>query len=46
MQELMPDYMHPSVKGYQLLADLMQNEIKRIMFDDDEENDVEEKKSE
>lgn len=46
MQELMPDYIHPSVKGYQLLANLMEKEVKRIMFDDDEDNDVEEKESE
>jgi lysophospholipase L1-like esterase len=45
MQELMTDFVHPSVKGYQLLADLMQNEVKRIILDDDEDNDVEEKQS-
>ncbi|GAX25402.1 hypothetical protein FisN_5Lh502 [Fistulifera solaris] len=45
MQELMTDFVHPSVKGYQLLADLIQNEVKRIILDDDEDNDVEEKQS-
>jgi len=41
ISELMPDFIHPSPKGYQLLAAAMNKEIQRIIYDLDEENDVE-----
>lgn len=46
VQELMPDFAHPSVKGYELLATSMAREIERIIYDEDEDNYETEKSGE
>jgi hypothetical protein len=38
LKELMPDYAHPSVKGYEILAKVMGKELNRIIYENDEEN--------
>lgn len=38
LKELMPDYKHPSVKGYEILARVIGEEVYRIVYEDDEEN--------
>jgi lysophospholipase L1-like esterase len=39
--ELMPDYKRISYQGYQVLGKAVHSELQRIIFDDDETNDVE-----
>jgi lysophospholipase L1-like esterase len=43
MGDLMPDYVHPSYHGYKVLGDAIHDELQRIILDEDEENDIEEK---
>jgi hypothetical protein len=44
IKELMPNYVHLSFMGHKVLLDVLSEELKRIIYDDDEENDVEKKK--
>jgi hypothetical protein len=41
VKELMPDFVHPSVDGMQILAKRMEKELKRIIYQQDEANDIE-----
>jgi lysophospholipase L1-like esterase len=43
--DLMPDYVHLSYAGHALLGKTIVAELERIIYDDDERNDVEEKSS-
>lgn len=43
LKELMPDFVHPSVQGMQVLAKRMEKELLRIIYQADEGNDVEPK---
>lgn len=45
IHELMPDYIHPSLNGYKLLLKAIRQEVERILYDENEDNDVEEKGS-
>mmetsp|Transcript_55908 Transcript_55908/g.84606 ORF Transcript_55908/g.84606 Transcript_55908/m.84606 type:complete len:413 (+) Transcript_55908:93-1331(+) len=38
LKELMPDFAHPSAKGYQILAKVIGNEVNDIIYDNDESN--------
>lgn len=42
VSELMPDYTHLSLKGYQVLGDRVESELRRIIYYEDDRNDVEE----
>ena len=46
VKELMPDHVHPSVQGMQVLAQRMEKELKRIINQEDEANDIEQKEEE
>ena len=43
IHELMTDFIHPSYNGYKILFKRIREEVERILFDDDEGNDIEEK---
>ncbi|CAB9508783.1 Platelet-activating factor acetylhydrolase IB subunit gamma [Seminavis robusta] len=38
---LMPNYVHLSYQGHQVVLNVLNDELKRIIYDDDEENDIE-----
>ena len=38
LKNLMTDYTHPSLKGYEVLAEAMGKELNRIIYEHDEEN--------
>ena len=40
LKELMPDYAHPSAKGYQILARVIGEELEEIIYESDEDNQV------
>jgi lysophospholipase L1-like esterase len=46
VKELMPDHVHPSVQGMQVLAQRMEKELMRIINQEDEANDIEQKEEE
>jgi lysophospholipase L1-like esterase len=41
VSDLMPDYVHLSVEGHRVLGNAILRELQRIIFEDDERNDVE-----
>jgi hypothetical protein len=43
VKDLMPDFVHPSAEGMQILAQRMEKELMRIINQGDEANDVEKK---
>jgi hypothetical protein len=43
--ELMPDYTHLSYRGHEVLGGRITQELKRIMYGDDESNDIETKQN-
>ena len=45
VKELMTDFVHPSVQGMQVLAQRMDNELNRIINQEDEVNDNEQRKA-
>jgi lysophospholipase L1-like esterase len=45
MKELMPDYINPSLAGYKVLFKAINAEMEKIIFDENEDNDVEKKKT-
>jgi lysophospholipase L1-like esterase len=46
VKELMPDHVHPSVQGMQVLAHRIEKELVRIIYQEDEANDIEQKEEE
>lgn len=38
LKELMPDYAHLSLKGYEIMAKVVSKELNRIIYEDDEDN--------
>lgn len=45
IRDLMPNYVHLSYLGHKVVIDVLNDELKRIIFEDDETNDVEKKSS-
>ena len=43
VKALMPDFVHPSPKGWQILGEAIRKEYNRIVLDEDQENEIEEK---
>ena len=41
ISDLMPDYYHPSYRGYQVLLSAIHRELFRLILDEDQENDIE-----
>jgi len=41
VRELMPDFVHPSLEGYRVMGTAIAEEVNRIIYEEDESNDVE-----
>ena len=44
--DLMPDMIHPSYSGYKIMAKAISKELKKIIIDHDERNDIEQQNNE